>query len=146
MDSDLYQNQENLPKRFPIQDIIEKKNLTLNPDQDIYKAMELLNKESESHGAPVLDKEGRLLGLLSEKDCLKHAFDAKYNSLPPGKVRDYMSTNLIVLSEETDLFDVIELFILNNYQSYPVIRDGFYKGMIKRSKILKEIQRVDLLK
>ena len=146
MDSDLYQHQENRPKRFPIQNIIEKKGLTLKPHQDIYKAMELLNKEIESHGAPVLDEEGRLLGLLSEKDCLKHAFDAKYNSLPPGKVKDYMSTNLIVLSEETDLFDVIELFILNNYQSYPVIRDGFYKGMIKRSKILKELHKHDFLK
>ena len=57
-----------------------------------------------------------------------------------------MSTNLIVLSEETDLFDVIELFILNNYQSYHVIRDGFYKGIIKRSKILKELHKYDFLK
>ena len=146
MESDLFQDQYNSSKKFPIKNIIEKKSLTLKPQQDIYSAMELLNKEIDSHGAPVLDEEGRLIGILSEKDCLKHAFDAKYNSLPPGKVRDYMSTNLIVLSEETDLYEVVDLFINNNYQSYPVIKDGFYRGMIKRSKILKEIHKHDFLK
>ena len=146
MEADYYEKEKIRPKGFSIKSIIERKGLTLRPQQDIYQAMELLNREINCHGAPVLDGEGRLLGLLSEKDCLKHAFDAKYNSLPPGKVKDYMSTNLIVLSEDTDLFEVVDLFIKNNYQSYPVIKDGFYKGIVKRSKILKELQKSDFLK
>ena len=141
MEADFYERPKKKPKGFSIKKIIEKNGLTLNPQQDIYQAMELLNREENCHGAPVLDNEGRLLGLLSEKDCLKHAFDSKYNSLPPGKVKDYMSTNLIVLSENTDLFDVVDLFIKNNYQSYPVIKDGFYIGIIKRSKILNVLHR-----
>ena len=67
--------------KIVIDDYINGAVLPLKPGQDIYEAAKFLSKEKIT-GAPVLDEDKKLIGFLSEKDCLKHAFDAKYNSLP----------------------------------------------------------------
>ena len=51
-------------------DIMTRSVVTLSPDMDIYGAVQLLLKK-EISGAPVVSPEGRLVGVLSEKDCLK---------------------------------------------------------------------------
>ena len=127
--------------KIAIDDYINGAVLPLKPDQDIYDAAKFLSKEKLT-GAPVLDEDKSLIGFLSEKDCLKHAFDAKYNSLPPGTVKDYMSRNLIVVQAEADLFEVVELFIRHHFQAYPVLNGDKYVGIIQRASVLKAVQKI----
>jgi predicted transcriptional regulator len=141
MEADFYQRKHVPHSKLTIDSLVEKTTFYLRPDQDIYQAMNLITKEKHCHAAPVLDEEKNLLGLLSEKDCLKHAFDAKYNSMPPGKVKDYMSKDLTVLSLGAELYEVIGLFIKNNFQAYPVMKGGLYYGLLKRSRVLEAVQK-----
>ena len=127
--------------KIPIDDYINGAVVPLKPDQDIYDAAKYLSKEKLT-GAPVLDEDKKLIGFLSEKDCLKHAFDAKYNSLPPGRVKDYMSRNLIVVQSGTDLFEVVELFIKHHFQAYPVLKGDQYIGIVQRANVLKAVQKI----
>ena len=127
--------------KISIDDYINGAVLPLKPDQDIYEAAKFLSKEKLT-GAPVLDEDKSLIGFLSEKDCLKHAFDAKYNSLPPGTVKDYMSRSLIVVQSSADLFEVVELFIRHHFQAYPVLNGEKYIGIIQRSSVLKAVQKI----
>jgi len=126
-----------------IQTLVETSENPLMPEQDIYQAMESLNTKKRSHGAIVLDEQQRMVGILTEKDCLKHCFDAKYNSMPPGKVKDYMSKKVVSIPLETDIYKVVELFIKNDFHSYPVTKDGRYYGFIKRSKVFQAIQKME---
>jgi CBS-domain-containing membrane protein len=51
--------------------------ITLTPEMEINRAMNLLI-DNRISGAPVLDATGNLVGMLSQKDCLKAALHASY--------------------------------------------------------------------
>jgi predicted transcriptional regulator len=109
------------------------------PEMCIYEAAKKLMKKGWT-GAPVLNEKKEMVGFLSAKDILQHAYDAKYNSLPPGTVEDYMTKDLTVVAKGTEIYDVIDLFIKNSFQSYPVVNeDGNYAGVVNRSDVLKAV-------
>ena len=65
-------------------DIMARSEATLSPDMDIYRAMKQLLK-SRLTGAPVVDDDGMLLGMLTERDCLKVLVAGELDGLPGGK-------------------------------------------------------------
>jgi len=64
--------------------------VTFNPDDDIIDAMRVL-LEKRLSGAPVVDKSGRVVGVLSKKDCLAIVYNTAYHQHWGGKVEQYMS-------------------------------------------------------
>jgi len=64
--------------------------VSFTPDDDILHAMRVLLDKRLS-GAPVLDKTGRLVGVLSKKDCLGIVYNTAYHQDWGGKVEQYMS-------------------------------------------------------
>ena len=64
-------------------------------------------------GAPVVDDHGQIIGVISEGDCMKEVVRGKYNNLPSmsGKAADYMSTNVISISPEANIFDCADRFV-----------------------------------
>ena len=73
--------------------------VTVRPETDAYDAIALLLKHRIS-GMPVVDESGKLLGMLSERDCLKTLLDAQYHNMPTAPVRDLMSTELKTISPD----------------------------------------------
>ena len=57
------------PKKVKIRDVMEKKIITISPDQDIYDALVQMRDMNIRH-LPVTD-EGKMIGLLTLKDILK---------------------------------------------------------------------------
>ena len=57
----------NVPKA---RDVMVSPVITISQSLSIYKAIDILI-ENEISGAPVLDDSGKLIGMISEKDCLK---------------------------------------------------------------------------
>ena len=51
--------------------------ITLSPETEINRAMNMLLDQRIS-GAPVVDQNGQMVGVLSKKDCLKAALEASY--------------------------------------------------------------------
>ena len=64
---------------------------TLSESDDIYKAIELLIKKRIS-GAPVVDENRRLVGVISEKDCFQLLAEGMDHDLPKGTVGELMTT------------------------------------------------------
>ena len=64
---------------------------TLAPDMDIYLAMKQLLKRRLT-GAPVVDENRVLIGMLTERDCLKVLVGGALDGLPGGNVSDYMTS------------------------------------------------------
>ena len=61
--------------------------ITLSPDTEVLKALLILARHDIA-GAPVLDDAGRVVGVLTEKDCIKSALEATYHSEYGGLVKD----------------------------------------------------------
>ncbi len=123
-------------------DIMEKKFLTLTSDMKITKAAKLISKHDVS-GAPVVNSEGRLLGVISQKDCLKFLLDLKYYNSEEASVEKYMSQTVMTIDLNERLLYMTELFIKNNFQLYPVVDgDGYLQGVVTRSNLFKEINKI----
>jgi len=114
---------------------------TLTCDMDVAQAIEVLTKDHLT-GAPVVNASGQLAGYLSAKDCLKFNLDMKYYNTTPGLVKDYMSTKLITLEPQDSILHIVELFIKNHFQAYPVVDNGRYLGMVTRQRILEEMNQL----
>jgi len=66
--------------------------VTLHPEMEILRAAQVLIS-CDISGAPVLDRHGRLAGILTERDCIRVAVHAGYHGEPGGLVRDFMTEN-----------------------------------------------------
>ncbi|NIK73249.1 CBS domain-containing protein [Thermonema lapsum] len=107
------------------------------PEQSILEAISLLIKHKIS-GGPVVNKYNELIGMISEKDCLRVLVDSLYNEMPPGKVEDYMSKSLEVVRSDQSILQVAEKFLATPFKRFPVVdQDGNLLGQISRADVLR---------
>ncbi len=114
---------------------------TLRADTDIYEAIDLLQRKGAS-GAPVIDNTGQLIGLLTEKDCLRVLSNDAYATLARGTAREYMSEVKFSVSIDDDLWRVAEMFLQTNFSVLPVMEQGKLVGRISRQDMLRGILRL----
>ena len=111
--------------------------VTLQPATPIFQAITLLLKNRVS-GAPVVDETGTLVGVLSEKDCLRvFANEAFFSQSAGGPVSDYMTTNMKTVDPDDDVFKAADLFLKHSFRRLPVVEDGRLVGQISRRDVLK---------
>jgi len=121
-------------------EFMSKSYVPVTPETDIYQAMKLLLKH-QINALPVVDAENNLVGIVSEKDCLKlAAHDAYQNDLPGGPVRTFMTKDVVSVTPETGLGEVIELFMTHPYKKLPVVNHGKLVGVVRRRDVLVVLQ------
>lgn len=116
---------------------------TLKPDQGIREAIAIILQKRIS-GAPVLDEHRRLVGNLSEKDCLQIIVDKAHHKLgvEDKKVSDYMSTNVYTISPATNVVEAAIEFLNSPIRRYAVVDKGALIGEISRREILRAAQHI----
>ena len=122
-----------------VADCMVRKVLALAPETEINAAVATLLDGGVS-GAPVVDTQGWLVGVLSLKDCLRAAVHASYFRDWGGCVADYMTSPAETLDAELGLVEAAEAFIEGRYRRYPVLRDGRLVGQLSRADILAAMQ------
>ena len=113
--------------------------ITLKDEMDVYFAIGLLLKNNIS-GAPVIDKNNNLSGILSEKDCLRVFANGSFYNMPGGEVSRFMTKVVATVEPNTDLFSVADIFLKHNYRRMPVIKGKKLVGQISRRDVLRAIQ------
>lgn len=111
----------------------------LKEDMDVYLAIGLLLKNNIS-GAPVVNKNNDICGILSEKDCLRVFANGSFYNMPGGVVSRFMTQAVATVSPETDLFSVADTFLQHNYRRLPVVKGKKLVGQISRRDVLRAIQ------
>ncbi len=119
-------------------DIMTTDLLVFAPETSIHEAIKALIDHRYS-GAPVVDTDGQLVGVLSRKDCLKIVFSTSYYGDRGGTVAEYMSTEVETLDAETDLVSAAKKFLASRYRRFPVMRDGRLVGQISRVDLLRAL-------
>jgi CBS domain-containing protein len=112
--------------------------VTFTPDTDIHRAVGML-LENRISGGPVVDERGRLVGILSSKDCLRVVFSASYHKEPGGTVSDFMSRDVKTVDADANIVEVAEMFVKGPYRRFPVMENGQLAGQLSRHDILKAI-------
>ena len=126
---------------YSIKEFMAKELITFQLDTPIEAAMESFLTKKIS-GAPVLDKQGNLVGVLSEKDCMKTLFEATYYNNLGGFVNEYMSTDLKTINIHDTLSNVADQFIRSRFRRFPVVEGEKLVGQISRRDVLRAIVKL----
>ena len=105
--------------------------ITFKPDTLIGTAIESILNHKIS-GAPVVDENGDLVGILSEKDCMKTLFESSYYNNLSGQVKDYTSTEVTTSDINETLADVTDKFNRLRFRRFSVLENGKLVGQISR--------------
>ena len=126
---------------YSIKEFMAKLLITFQSDTPIETAMESF-LENKISGAPVLDNQGKLVGVLSEKDCMRTLFESSYYNNLGGFVREYMSTDLKTINIHDTLSNVADEFIKSRFRRFPVMEGDKLVGQISRRDILRAIVKL----
>ena len=126
-------------KSCVVKDYMARTLVTFKPETEVLDAIHELVKHRIA-GAPVVDDEGNLLGMLSELDCLKVALNAGYHGNSGGPVRDFMSDGVKTVDAEMSIIDLAQLFINSRFRRFPVIQKTRLVGQISRRDVLRALE------
>ena len=118
-----------------VRDFMVTRLVTLAPEMDIFAAIRLLVQNRIS-GAPVVDVDRHLLGILSEKDCLRVFSGGAFYQGAVGHVADYMTRKVLTIAADDELFRVAGLFLEHSFRRLPVIDQGVLVGQVSRRDVL----------
>lgn len=104
-----------------IRDVMSSPPITVPEGAEVGKAVSLM-WEKRIGSVLVVDEEGKLTGLITERDILYAA--AKGILCGPAKVNDIMSRNVITADPDEDVSTAIERMKQANVRHLPVIDSG----------------------
>lgn len=125
-------------KAVRVRDHMTRRLVLLQPDMEIVRATHTLIRNDIS-GAPVVDPQGRLVGMLTERDCLRVAVQSEYYGTPGGLVRDFMTPDPESVRPDDNIFDLAKRFTEGKYRRYPVIEEGQVVGLISRRDVMRAL-------
>jgi CBS domain-containing protein len=115
--------------------------VTLQPDTEILRAVHTL-LENDIAAAPVVDENENLVGILTERDCMRVVLNAGYHSEYGGLVAEYMSKDVDTIEAEESIVDAAKLFLGERFHRYPVIENGRLVGQISRRDVMRALEKL----
>jgi len=126
-----------LPK---VREYMDKVVNTLKAEDEILNAVRFL-LDKRVTGAPVVDENERVIGILSEKDCLRLLSVGKaHRDYPTGAVSEYMTHTVTTVSPDMNIYFVAGMFLNDVVRRFPVVEDGRLVGAITRLDILRAVE------
>jgi predicted transcriptional regulator len=127
--------------RRTARDYMSRELIVLAPEMDLGEAIRLLVTKDFS-SAPVVDARGDMVGLLTDKDCFRAAYDSSYHQELSGPVSGLMSTDIDVLHADMDMVEVLGLFFRGPRRRFPVLEQGRLVGMLCRRDVLRALHEL----
>ncbi|HEX6478257.1 MAG TPA: CBS domain-containing protein [Ktedonobacteraceae bacterium] len=119
-------------------DIMTRKVCTIHPEASVQEVAQLLDSQRIS-GAPVVDADGKLIGIITEADII-----SKVNR--DGLcVADIMSHELLVVNEETPVNEIAMLLTERKIKRVPVVQDDKLVGIVSRADIVHAVAQGHLI-
>ncbi|BCH28636.1 hypothetical protein MesoLjLc_05660 [Mesorhizobium sp. L-8-10] len=143
-------------------DVMTTKVVTVSPDHSIRHAAKIMMENGVS-GLPVVDDEGRLVGIISEGDMLRRTElglegmvlpeqeqadreqrARSYVKAHSWRVSDVMTPAPVVVGEEASLARIAALMGEREIKRVPVLRDGTLVGIVTRADLLYAVATAKL--
>jgi len=134
-------------------DIITTDLITINKELTIRQLIKILQKNNIT-GAPVVDEDGRLEGIVSGKDIINAVAELIRVNLSiedigsdVGKlnwVEGIMTKDVVTVTGDADVKDVFDIMSKKHIHRIPVTRNGKLAGIISASdahRVFKDFQK-----
>ena len=110
--------------------------LTFTPDVDAFVAIRKLLKQGVS-GAPVVDHDGRFVGIFSEHSAVDMLVDAAYEQHPVATIRQFVNTDVHTIGPDVDLLTIAQMLLHSSQRRLPVLEEDRLIGQVSRRDLLK---------
>ncbi len=114
---------------------------TLQQNLEVLRAVRIL-VEHDISGAPVVDENGKLVGILTERDCMRIDLEAGYYEDYGGRVENYMSKDVISIDPDMSILELAKRFIDAPYRRYPVVKNDHLIGLISRRDVMRALDEL----
>ena len=120
-----------------VKDIMTTNLVLFTVEQSIHEVMNSLIKNKIS-GGPVVDDRGKLIGVISEADCMKEVSDSRYFNMPilDKTVGHFMTKEVETLPASMTLFDAASRFHQTSRRRFPVLDNNKLVGQVSRKDIV----------
>ena len=124
-------------KTLLVSDIMRRDLVLFTKDQSIHEVMKKFIKYRIS-GGPVVDNTGRLIGVISEADCMKEISDSRYFNLPilDKTVAHFMTSKVDTIDASKTIFEAASMFFKTTRRRFPVLDKNRLVGQISRKDIV----------
>jgi CBS domain-containing protein len=139
------------------QDVMTTDVITVDPEADVATVAKLLLDHRIS-AAPVVARDGKVLGVVSEGDLMRRAGSnrgqswwlslmadrtAEFIHIHGTRARDIMTPDVVYIAEEATLDEAAHTLEVNHIKRVPVIKDGHLVGLVSRADILRGLATFD---
>ncbi len=114
--------------------------VTVAPEATILEAIRLLLANSIS-GMPVVDNDGGLVGIVTEKDLLVGAHLLQAGQAAVSLV---MTRHVVTVGENASLDETTQILVHRGFKRLPVMKNGRLTGIVARRDVLRSIQSAKL--
>jgi predicted transcriptional regulator len=114
---------------------MDRQPVLLKADMPLANAVEHLLKHNKA-GAAVVDNQGKLVGFLSQQDCLSVMLKSSYHCDMTAVVQDCMKTEVLFVSPDDSVLQLAEQMLGPKPKIYPVVSEGKVVGTINRTNVL----------
>ena len=111
--------------------------VVFQPEQSIHEVMQKFVKYRIS-GGPVVNAAGKLMGVISEADCMKEISDSRYFNMPilDKSVQNFMTKTVDTIDASKSIFEAASLFHKTSRRRYPVLEKGKLVGQLSRKDVV----------
>ena len=117
--------------------------VVVKPDTNIFNVIHEIIVHKVS-GASVVDENKKLVGVISEIDCLRAILDGSYYNQVDGTAADFMTAEVETVSTPIDILAVATRMVANQRRRIPVVENGKFVGQLSVRSILKAIKDFDV--
>ncbi|GAB3016755.1 CBS domain-containing protein [Bowmanella dokdonensis] len=122
-----------------VNDYMNRRPVTFTPEMTVAEAVERL-LQSHQTGGPVIDSHKKLVGFLSEKDCLARMLESSFYREQVARVEDVMFKDALAIKPYLSIIELAQKMLGEKPKIYPVVDDdGYLQGTISRAEVLHAI-------
>ena len=109
--------------------------ITVARDEDICEAIRIMVLNNVT-GLPVVNDDGLMAGILTEKDVLKLLHGGLDKG---GAVEQFMTTDVVSFAPDDNLTDIADCFMRSRFRRVPIVSQGRLVGILSRKDIIRYI-------
>ena len=125
----------------PVTEIMQERVITVPDDASLEQAVALMIDRSVG-GLPVVDREGRIVGIITERDIMHLMGETVAGKL----VRDIMSAEVTTAPPDTSIEAAAKVMVSSGFRRLPVVTDSFVCGIITATDIMRYLGSGDAFK
>lgn len=124
-----------------VKDLMRTEVFTVQEDAGVNELIDVLVAE-HIHGAPVVDRDGRVSGVVTQQDIFFGVKGPGGDEGPEAAqvtIRDIMTAPAVCASEDTDVVSLCDMMYRLRIHRVPVVRDGRPVGIVSSLDVCRAV-------